>query len=173
MIDYKKILEEALEDLRKLTTVPGIWKSKLVDYESPLVERVWTEYRDCRLSLHRIHPCKQPLKHVHPWPSIVRVLSGSYNMEVGRVNSNGAGGWNYDLLGTFLMTAGSEYNLVAEDAWHTVNPIYSPSISLMLMGKPWEPHPSMKDQPKPGELKPLHEESVLDILKEVRYVLHS
>lgn len=171
MTKYQELIKTALLDLRKLAYVPNIWKSKLVDYESPLVERLWTDYKDCRLSIHKIHPCEKPLRHVHPWPAAVRVLSGMYEMEMGIVEKSSSE-WDYRLLGSFLIGPGSEYDLTAVDTWHSVKPIKGPSISLMIMGKPWEHHPSMNNQPQPGELKSLHEETVLSILNEVKYVLH-
>lgn len=169
MTPYQAILKEAMADLPGLIQQTDIWVSKLVDYETPVVERLWTSYKDCRLSLHKIHPCATPLKHVHPWPAAVRVLSGKYEMEVGIVEDVFKDSYTYTMLGSFVMSRGSEYDLTEKNVWHTVNPIGSHSISMMIMGKPWEPHPSMASQPWPGELKALSAKQVADILKEVDY----
>jgi hypothetical protein len=47
------------------------WKSVYVDYHPPIVERLWRNWREFRIYLHRIHPCLpgQALFHAHPWPT--------------------------------------------------------------------------------------------------------
>ena len=54
----------------------GAWKSLLVDYHPPTVERLWRPWGAGRVYLHRIHPCAraEALFHPHPWPSAMRVL---------------------------------------------------------------------------------------------------
>jgi len=168
MTKYQQILRQGLLELPHLLKDISRWSSKLVDYETPVVERIWTEYKNCRLALHKIHPCSTPLKHVHPWPAAVKVLSGKYEMEMGLVHPGEYGQWDYSLIGSFIMGTGSEYDLLAKGAWHSVNPIDTHSISLMVMGKPWEPHPSMLEQPKPGTLKELTVEQIQSIIDEIR-----
>jgi len=173
MTKYQDILQEAINDLPSLMKNPDAWNSKLVDYESPVVERLWIPYKDCRLSLHKIHPCEKPLKHVHPWPAAVRVISGKYEMETGIVREiEFSDDWNYILHSSFIMSAGSEYDLISSDLWHSVKPIGSHSISVMVMGQPWVPHQSMRSQPKPGELKSLPSSNIINIFKEVDYSLN-
>src|SRR5581483_10131554 len=78
LIDQLKVIERQLPKLFK----GNHWHSLYVDYEPPTVERLWTDVGNCRLYLHRIHPCEKALYHAHPWPSAIKVLSGVYEMAV-------------------------------------------------------------------------------------------
>ena len=62
---------------------PGSWKTLDVNYEPPQVHRMWVQHGDYRVNLHRIFPCKMPIYHPHPWPSVILVLDGEYEMGVG------------------------------------------------------------------------------------------
>ena len=72
-------------DLPLLLTNTDGWASLDIDYHPPRVERVFRDLDGARVSLHVIHPCEpeQALFHPHPWPSAMRVLSGTYEMGVG------------------------------------------------------------------------------------------
>ncbi len=131
--------------LNVLTRVEGIlpllmqervaWRSVFVDYEHPFVERLWREWGEYRVYLHRIHPCAagEALFHPHPWPSAMKVLSGSYQMAVGY----GSGVPAPPVVATLMLCAGSRYEMVHPDGWHSVRPLEVPSLSLMVTGTPW------------------------------------
>src|SRR5579864_6403459 len=61
------------------------WQGSFIDYHPPIVERLWMQWNEFRIQLHRIHPCgpTEALFHLHPWPSAVHVLEGNYEMAVG------------------------------------------------------------------------------------------
>ena len=145
-------LPEMLQDRLK-------WNSLFVDYHPPVVERLWREWNDFRIYLHRIHPCEpdQALFHPHPWPSAMRVLDGKYEMAVGY----GTGEKEPPIAARIIMGAGSEYEMTDSDGWHYVRPIGNPTMSLMIAGKPWD-HPSPKSD---KVLNPLGEEQKEEILK--------
>ncbi|MFT5679577.1 MAG: hypothetical protein ACI8RZ_000481 [Myxococcota bacterium] len=113
----------------------GGWRSLDIDYHPPRVERLYRPWRDLRLNLHRIWPCEvnDALFHPHPWPSAMKVLSGTYRMAVGY----GAGTTTPPVMATILLRAGSCYEMSDPDAWHDVRPLGGPSLSIMLTGKPW------------------------------------
>ena len=136
------------------------WNTVDVDYEHPRVERLWTQLTpEMRVFLHRIHPCpdgKRPLFHPHPWASAVKVVSGRYFMELGY----GTGETPPRVAATMILNAGSSYEMVNEDAWHSVNPIDEPSLSVMVTGARWN-----RWAPKPrGSLKPLSPTAAKEIL---------
>lgn len=113
---------------------PDIWHSVLIDYHPPTVERIWRDWGDYRVFLHRIHPCNpgEALFHPHPWFSAVRIVSGTYEMAVGY----GEGNFAPPIATTIRLTAGSEYEMVELNGWHSVRPISVPSLSLMVASKP-------------------------------------
>jgi hypothetical protein len=145
-----------------LSDPPEAWASLDIDYEPPRVERVWRQVhvsgQDYRLYLHRIHPCEQALFHPHPWPSAVKVCSGSYEMEVG----HGAGQDKPPVTATVRLTWGSSYEMMHPDGWHSVRPLGGVSHSLMVTGATWD-----RWSPKPSgyKLGALKAEQKLEILE--------
>ena len=129
------ILNRAEEVLPLLIKERATWHSVFVDYEQPFVERLWREWGEYRLYLHRIHPCAADvaLFHPHPWPSAMKVLSGSYEMGVGY----GSGETVPPVAATVILNSGARYEMVHPDAWHSVRPREAPSLSLMVTGTPW------------------------------------
>ena len=121
--------------LRKLNADPTGWNTLDIMYEPPRVERLWRQIDDeVRVFLHRIHPCDKALFHPHPWPSAVHVLSGSYWMEIGF----GAGQVEPRRAATTILEAGSRYEMVDPDGWHSVRPVGAPSLSVMVTARPWK-----------------------------------
>lgn len=142
--------------LPKILRNPGLWKSLDVDYEPPRVERLWAQVNDLRVNLHRIHPCEKPLFHDHPWPSAMRILTGSYEMAVGF----GPPGDPPPEAMTLLLNAGAVYEMVHQDAWHYVMPMRVPSMTLMITGRPWERKGPVPEK----DLGPLSDEAAADLL---------
>jgi len=132
-------LRKELSDLQKLLEDESIWKDLLVTYEPPMVERLYTNRGENRLFLHRIHPCgdKSPLLHPHPWPSAVHIVSGLYKMNVAYTYEDSYG-VNIQPAVTTYLSAGSSYEMDRQEAWHDVNPIGEPSLSIMLTGPKWK-----------------------------------
>lgn len=144
--------------------LPGLlaqdgWHSLHVTYEPPEVERVWRPFGAHRVLLHRIHPCAagRPLFHPHPWPSIVKVLAGRYEMGVG----HGHGLAEPPVAMTILAGAGTVYAMTDPDAWHFVRPLGEPSLSLMVSGPPWPRAMPRADHPPQGPLAPARVQSLL------------
>lgn len=129
MLDTLKEVETSLLNLLN----EDRWNSLLIDYEVPVVERVWTQWGQYRICLHRIHPCQKPYFHKHPWPSAMRIVEGKYEMSVGY----GKGDQEPLHAAKIILTAGSTYEMVEPDGWHSVNPVAEPVMSVMVIGKPW------------------------------------
>lgn len=114
------------------------WQSVFVDYEEPYVERLFVSWDEYRVYLHRIHLMRSrlsiPLFHPHPWPSAMKVISGKYEMAIGY----GEGQEKPPVASRLILPSESYYEMKDKNAWHSVRPIGSPSLSLMVTGKPWE-----------------------------------
>ena len=80
-----EVLDRVIRAMPQLLTDTAAWKSVDVDYHPPRVERLWREFEEYRVCLHRIYPClpSEALLHPHPWPAAMLLLSGSYAMGVG------------------------------------------------------------------------------------------
>lgn len=136
----------ALErDLPKLLADESKWKSLLIDYHPPRVERLWREWYEYRVYLHRIHPCtrEEALFHPHPWSSAIRIVSGTYEMGVGYAS----GDTPPPAAATLMLGPGSAYEMIHPDGWHYVRPIGVPSLSVMVTGTPWGRSAPKSDTP--------------------------
>jgi hypothetical protein len=143
-------------DLPTLIRRREIWRSLVVTYEPPRVERIWTQHGDLRVLLHRIWPCDEPLFHPHPWPSAVRIVSGRYLHSVG--NEDGP-------LANLVLGPSSEYEMTNPNAWHSVNPIDGPSDSIMILG-PLYPTPNTPPRAPHSPQQPLDPERLTSLLDE-------
>jgi hypothetical protein len=152
------ILHEVESELPALLRDESAWKSVFIDYHPPIVERLWSPWRDCRAYPHRIHPCApgEALFHPHPWPSVMRILSGEYEMAVGYGK-----GESPPPIAALMIAAGDfRYEMTDPDAWHYVRPLGEPTMSLMVTGKPWaRPAPTASKL-----LRPLMPEQCSEIL---------
>lgn len=152
------VLHEVEDQLRNLLLDENGWNSLYVNHHPPIVERLWRQWKTYRVYLHKIYPCGlgEALIHPHPWPSAMRVLSGTYEMAVGY----GKGLAIPPVAATIIMGPGSEYEMTDPDAWHYVRPIDCPTISLMVTGIPWS-----RTSPGSGiQLNPLREEQRKELL---------
>jgi hypothetical protein len=118
------------------------WQGLDIDYEPPLVERLWRQEGDLRISLHRIYPCAKALYHPHPWPSAVRIVSGMYEMGIAKCDNKATLPNLIEAdseIAKLVLTKGAEYELIHPYAWHYVKPIGKPSLSIMVTDRPWDP----------------------------------
>jgi hypothetical protein len=131
-----EILHRVEEDMPRLLVDESEWQGLRIDYEKPVVERLWRQISGFRISLHRIHPCgeDEALFHPHPWPSAMRIVDGSYRMPWGY----GAGEIAPLVSNITVYSTGSEYAMTDRDEWHSVQPLDRPSLSLMITGPPWQ-----------------------------------
>lgn len=150
MIDKLKQIEEKM--LLDLLAKPGEWKTLLVDYHPPVVERCWTQLGNYRIYLHFIHQCEpqDALFHPHPWPSAMHVLTGQYEMSLGY----GPGLVEPPKMCTILVeNGGMYYDMPHVDGWHSVRPVNGPCATVMLTGQKWKREEIKSTEP----LKPMVE----------------
>ncbi len=138
---------------------PEAWKSLLVDYHPPIVERLYMDLPDVRVYLHEIHPCEreEALYHRHPWPSAVHVFDGPNLYEMGI----GYGEQPPPKAATTIFRGELHYEMPEPLAWHYVRPIGGRSYSVMVAGRRFEPAP--RERPELKELSPRRKEGLLDV----------
>ena len=135
---FLQVLSDVEEELPDLLREVASWRTLDIDYECPRVERVFMLHGELRICLHRIHATdKKVLFHNHPWPCVMRVLDGIYEMGVGYSYD----GKKPDIAATFLLPEASCYEMVDPHCWHYVRPITPVTYSLMVSGKPWVESP--------------------------------
>ena len=140
MRPLRKLLTQVERELPMMLSDEDRWQDLVVTYHPPLVERLWTQYDDeHRVLLHRIHHVDEehgdPLWHNHPWPSIVKIIQGSYSMMVGVWHR---GEQEPDPSIHFELNEGCIYEMPDQFSWHDVNPIGGTSLSLMIIARPFE-----------------------------------
>ncbi|HVI40648.1 MAG TPA: hypothetical protein VM577_08310 [Anaerovoracaceae bacterium] len=128
-----ELLQQMDDELDYLLRDPNRWQTLDINYDKPRVERVWTQWGEYRINLHRIHPCEEAFFHPHPWPSVISIISGRYEMAIGF----GAGLEEPPVAARIILADSSAYEMLNPDGWHYVRPIGGPVMSIMITGKPW------------------------------------
>lgn len=148
MIDKLKQIEDKM--ILELLSQPNIWNSLMIDYHPPVVERLWTQIGNYRVSLHFIHACeaKDALFHPHPWPSAMHVIHGAYEMGLGFGPGNEV---PEKMCTIFVPHGGMYYDMTHIDGWHYVRPVKTVCSTVMLSGEPWGREAPKSEEP----LKPL------------------
>jgi hypothetical protein len=160
-------LKQAELDLPKLLKKPEIWNTLDVNYFPPRVERLWTQYDEShRLFIHVIHPTNEPcLFHKHRWPGSFKVIEGEYEMGIAysekEIDSTEA--YQLPTISSFIMSAGSYYEMINTHTLHYVKPLDKPSISLMLTA-PLYPESVFRKEVLDKKLEPLSEERKMELL---------
>jgi hypothetical protein len=133
-----KMLQEAADALPDLLTDAESWNTLQVTYNLPYVDRLWRNFGEGRILLHRIHPCgeDEALFHPHPWPAAIRVLGpGDYEMGIAWGDPTGP---VPPMATKITMTRGGLYEMTDPRAWHYVRPLHREVFSLMVIGKPYD-----------------------------------
>jgi len=133
MLDYLYDVEDRIHEL---LSHPELWNDLLVTYEKPTVERLWMQDGENRIYLHRIHTCNpgEAYYHKHPWPSAMRVVSGTYEMQVGLMMP---GNTEPTTAAKLRLDHGSTYEMTNSEAMHSVRPLAYETLSLMVTGPRW------------------------------------
>jgi hypothetical protein len=154
------ILEQAEKFLPVLLSQPTLWQGLYVDYHHPYVARLWTQWGENRISLHKIYHCqrKEALFHSHPWPQAAKILQGGYEMGVGYSQDPKS---EPPLATRLFIKAGSAYEMTDPNGWHYVRPIHEPSFSIMVTGKPWPTNEIAHEKPN---LRPLTSKEKAELL---------
>ncbi len=141
------------------------WCTKYIDYHPPLVERLYRQWGEYRISLHRIHPCtrEEALLHPHPWPAAFRVY-GEYELGFGYSETNERPPVTHKMV----TTCGFAYEMTHRHAWHYVAPTKGPVLTLMVNGPSWGRQAPLTTNKDFRKLTP---EEVQENLKEFRALI--
>lgn len=154
----------AEQHLPELLRDEGRWQSLDITYEDPQVHRIWTPYLNGRIYFHKIFPCVKPFMHPHRWPSTVKLLYGSYDMDVGYMTAG-----RIEIICTINLNSNDVYEMLNPLGYHSVSPT-NPShatFSLMVTGTPFEnPTPcSPKKLHVPKELHKMEREAMFELAR--------
>lgn len=142
LAEVERLMPNMLEDRNE-------WNTSHVIHDDPEVWRLWRQIGEIRVCIHKIYACTDPFLHVHPWPSIVKCLSGGYMHTIAMHNGPNSYGevirLNPDELDSFsasltrhtnLVVPGSVYEMTDVRQFHSVK-AHDISWSIMLMGMPY------------------------------------
>lgn len=140
-------------------------KSMYIDYHQPYVSRIWFDFNQFRVSLHKIEPSdglEDVLFHPHPWQSAIRILRGSYEMGIGHSETLEVPKVDCKII----LPAGACYEMTEKDEWHYVNPIWTPSYSLMVSGPPTGREMPVEPDKEFRELTDKEYHDIMDVVNE-------
>ena len=166
MISMRDALKQVEKELLSLLECDD-WQSLDIDYHKPHVERVWIQWHGFRVNLHRIHACKrhEALYHPHPWPSVVKIIGGSFDDDLSNggywtaIGSGPPDGPDPPKVAEMWAPAGSIITMEDPYGWHLVAPPKE-SYSLMITSAPWE----NKFPFKPGmKLRPMNDDKIEEV----------
>lgn len=127
------LLHSLLPQVREDLNIPQKWMYKEITYEYPHVTRVWKQYGENRILLHKLDPIpvgNEPYRHSHPWPSVVEVWEGRYKMGILNADEPKSSEVVIELGPT------NSYSMTNPKSWHYVDPLQI-TYSIMLIGPPY------------------------------------
>jgi len=79
-IETQSIVESNIFDILNDTS----YRTSRIIHDDPEVWRVWWQYWEVRVALHKIFPCLdgECFFHPHPWPSTIRCLKWWYDHRI-------------------------------------------------------------------------------------------
>ena len=116
---------------------PQRWDSLVINRRKPHTYRIFTNFKDLRVCLHRFDKCDEheAFRHPHPWPGAFRVMQGQYEMKLWLSKDR------FDNepqeVSTVIMKAGSSYEITNPLTWHSVVP-YEETYTIMVNDNPWD-----------------------------------
>ena len=127
-----KALANARLILPSLLTSRDGWNTKLINYQTPTVERLWRNMPGYRLYLHRIHTFEGGTAFMHPhlWPCGIYLEDGVQEMLTGKIIDGKIVQSGF----VQLLTASHQYAMTDPDDTHSVRPVGGPSLSIMVTG---------------------------------------
>jgi hypothetical protein len=130
-------LPVAISTAKGLLTSNTLLPSLLIEKYPPTIHRVSFQLGENFVFLHRMFQSDEsPYPHSHSWPFICHVLEGSYEMWEGTSHTE-------DRLACpplnqyQVIQAGDTYGYSSSKTWHSVAPITSVSMSIMIVGPRW------------------------------------
>lgn len=137
-----EVLNSLLPEVVKVLR-PDEWDSLCINRRKPYTLRMFRQFGQYRVCLHRFDYCEEQdsFLHPHPWPAAFLILEGSYLQELG---------YSPDLtsdpisISRQYMRTGSVYEITDRHVWHKITP-QCQTYTIMVNGLPWEnPHSQVR-----------------------------
>lgn len=166
MIDLlDKLIPEVLEAIPE----DHEWDTLVINKRKPYTYRIFRQFGEYRVCLHKFDPCQseESFPHPHPWPGAFMVLRGRYMHSVGV---------SPDLVSqpelVYQQEVGpySPYSITDPKIWHSVQPL-QPTYTIMVNGAPFEnPHKAVRTT-KGKDLKVMDDKAKYKLLSEFEDLL--
>lgn len=141
------------------------WDSLIINRRKPHTYRIFTDFGDYRICLHRFDVCDdhESFYHPHPWPGAFVVLQGAYMMDVGMSIDRFGHPLN---VASFCLRPNSMYEITNPLTWHKITPL-EPTYTVMINGKPWDKETVAHTAVRTTQGKDLDKMSLVDITNEL------
>lgn len=147
------------------------WDSLIINRRKPETYRIFRQFGENRVCLHRFSPCnsQESFWHPHPWPAAFKIMYGKYRLDLG-FTPNGED--KPTVVSSCVMSAGSSYEMLDENTWHKITPLDdSPVYTIMLNGPPY-PDPHIKTVTTKGkDLDKMSEGAKLEMMWDFMYLV--
>jgi hypothetical protein len=169
---YMGKLNYVVDNLPKLFSTMNLntWKSLIINRRKPHTYRVFKQFGDYRICLHKFEGCDEheAFLHPHPWPGAFCIIHGMYMMNVGySATLDQKTPWP---VYRQLQVPGSRYEIVEPKAWHSVIPVGGEVFTIMLNGVPWKAgvHHESVVTTKGKDLQTMTESELADFVTDYR-----
>lgn len=148
---------------------PEEWDSLIINKRKPHTYRIFRQFGEYRVCLHRFEPCSDEdcFAHPHPWPGAFLLLQGTYIHTVGYSPT-------LDSDPTFfyreIVRPNTMYEIVHRNTWHKVQPVTT-TWTIMINGKPWEEQHSSTRTTKGKDLEKMPEDELIAHLQKFKRLM--
>lgn len=166
------ILWEVYEDIQEAChfTKTNGWGSLVINRRKPHTTRLFKQFGELRVCLHKFEVCtdEEAFPHPHPWPGAFLLLEGSYIQTIGYSVDRFA---EPEFLYREKLTPGSSYEIVDPMTWHKIQPTQT-THTVMINGAPFrKPHREVRTTAG-KDLDTLSEKETIDLLSRFNILLH-
>lgn len=172
LTDIHGILWEVFEDLQDACDFDDIngWGSLVINRRKPHTTRLFKQFDELRVCLHRFEACtdEEAFAHPHPWPGAFLLLDGSYIQTIGYSFSTIA---EPDFLFKEKVVPGSCYEIINPLTWHKIQPTQT-THTIMINGPPFEQQHSEVKTTAGKDLDTLSKQETLFLLQSFNILLH-
>lgn len=134
---YLDKVKFAVSNFEFLFGLDNGWKSLIINRRKPFTYRVFQNFGDMRVCLHKFDVCEEEESffHPHPWPGAFFIVKGNYLMNVGRSDNLED---DPHFVYRQIQAPGSSYEIIYPETWHSVTPLGGTVYTLMVNGLPWD-----------------------------------
>jgi hypothetical protein len=165
-------LHALLFDIHPALDDTETWDSLIVNRREPFTYRVFRQFGDYRVCLHRFAPCgpQDCFEHPHPWAGAFLMLKGEYIHKVGVAHNL----QDSPIVMPFreLVRPYSMYEITDPLVWHSVQPTME-SYTIMCNTEPWSVQHKETRTTKGKDLDKFSPDELRRHLKAFKYLLQT